>query len=296
MKIHIMTDLEGVAGVVNAKDYIYKDSKYYEYACELATLEVSAAVAGALDAGATEILVVDGHGPGAMKRQLLHPRARLMTGRPWPTPYPFGVDGTFAAALLIGQHAKANTDGGHLCHTMSFDVEEYVLNDISVGELGLWMLVVGSFGVPLVMVSGDEAACNEALTLTPNIEVAPVKAGLQHGSGTGITTEENEVFNSVATHLHPDDARAAIREHAYRSVKRTPEISPFQLDPPYKMTISMRKSETIKTARKATTKSNDLLDLVGPQRAKLSARLRSSRAMPRAKKTKPVKKSKKRRG
>ena len=277
MKIHIMTDLEGVAGVLNAKDYIYPDSKYYEYACQLATLEVSAAVEGALDGGATEILVVDGHGPGAMKRQLLHPRAKLLTGRPWPKPYPFGIDGTFTAGLLIGQHAKTNTDGGHLCHTMSFDVEEYVLNDLSIGELGLWMLVTGYFGVPLVMVSGDEAACQEAQALSPNVEVAAVKQGLKHGSASGVTSEENQVLNSVAIHLHPDEARALIREHAYRAVKRIPEIAPFQLEPPYKLTIAIRKGAEIKAPRKATAKSKDLLDLLAEQRGKLVAKLRSTK-------------------
>ena len=277
MKIHIMTDLEGVAGVLNAKDFIYPDSKYYEYACQLATLEVSAAVEGALDGGATEILVVDGHGPGAMKRQLLHSRAKLLTGRPWPKPYPFGIDGTFTAGLLIGQHAKTNTDGGHLCHTMSFDVEEYVLNDLSIGELGLWMLVTGYFGVPLVMVSGDEAACQEAQALSPNVEVAAVKQGLKHGSASGVTSEENQVLNSVAIHLHPDEARALIREHAYRAVKRIPEIAPFQLEPPYKLTIAIRKGAEIKAPRKATAKSKDLLDLLAEQRGKLVAKLRSTK-------------------
>ena len=144
MKIHIMTDMEGCAGVMNAHEYIYPNSKYYEEARDLVSLEVSAAVEGALEAGATEVLVADGHGPSAIKRSLLHPRAKLLGGRPYSPGQPsFGCDGTFAASLIIGQHAKTNTDGGHLCHTMSFGVEDYSLNGRSIGELGLWMLIAG---------------------------------------------------------------------------------------------------------------------------------------------------------
>jgi len=288
MKIHIMTDLEGVAGIANAKDYIHADSKYYEYACELATLEVSAAVAGCIEGGATEVLVVDGHGPGAMKRTLLHPRARLLTGRPWPSPFPFGCDGTFAASMIIGQHAKSNTDGGHISHTMSFGVEEYVLNGLSVGEMGLWMLVAGYFGVPVVMVSGDGAACEEARTLVPNIEVAAVKWGLKRGPATGLTGEENSVFNSVATHLHPDEARTLIRERAYHAVKQIPEIAPLVLDPPYKLTIGVRPDEPGRKGRHITHKAKDLLDLMA-QRTKVGDRAKKPAGKKRAARTKTAK-------
>lgn len=262
MKIIIMTDLEGVAGVLNAGDYIHAQSKYYEHACELATLEVSAAVEGALQAGATDILVADGHGPGAMKRSLLHPRAKLLTGRPWPSGYPWGCDGTFAAAMSIGQHAKSNTDGGHLAHTQSFKCEYEAVNDISLGETGQWMLIAGYFGVPVVMLSGDEAACEEARALVPNIEIAPVKCGVKRGSATGLTAEENEVFNSAAIHLSPDEARALIRDHAYRAVKRVPEIAPFRLDPPYSIKVALRPEQPGGEVVSAVVKSTDVLDLL----------------------------------
>ena len=262
MKIHIMTDLEGCAGVVEAHDYIHRESKYYEYACELATLETSAAVEGALDGGATEVLVVDGHGPGAMKRHLLHPRAKLLTGRPWPNAYPFGCDGSFTAGMIIGQHAMSNTDGGHLCHTMSFGVEAYVLNDKPIGELGLWMLTAGYFGVPVVMVSGDQAASDEARGLVPNIEVAPVKSGVSRGTAKGLAAKENSTFNSVAVHLHPNEARALIRERAYYGVRRIPEFAPLRMDPPYTLTIAMRPEKGKKRSKETAMRSKDLLDLV----------------------------------
>ena len=118
MKIFIMTDLEGCAGVMNAQDWIYPTSRYYEKACELATLEASAAVEGALEGGATEVVVVDGHGAGAMRRDLLHPRARLLGGRPWPREMvTYGFDGTERRAKEVRQAkhiaaTKANAPQG----------------------------------------------------------------------------------------------------------------------------------------------------------------------------------------
>jgi D-amino peptidase len=262
MKIFIMTDLEGCAGIMNAQDWIYGTSKYYEKACELASLEVSAAVEGALEGGATEVVVVDGHGPGAMRRELLHPRARLLGGRPWPKEIvTYGFDGTFTAAMIVGQHAMSGTDGGHLSHTMSFGVEEYLLNDTPIGELGLIALIAGYFNAPLIMVSGDQAACEEARVIVPNIETAAVKYGVRRGSSAGMSRDENEVFNSLAMHLHPDEARARVREHAFRAVRRIPEIAPYRVEGPYALTVRNRATpESAPTS--AVLKAADFLDLL----------------------------------
>jgi len=267
MKILIMTDLEGVAGVLNAADYIFRNSRYYEEACELLTLEVSAAVEGAYEAGATEVIVVDGHGHGGIKRRLLHPRAKLLGGRPIFEGFGWMCDGTFAAAMSIGQHAKANTDGGHLCHTGSFRVEDESVNGVSVGEAGQWILRNGYFGVPVVMLSGDQAACDEVRALVGNIETAAVKWGIKRGSASGLTADENMVFNTVALHLSPDAARALIRERAFRAVKRIPEIAPLRLEPPYVFQAAVRPADPGGKCVSATVKSTDLLDLLGEGRS-----------------------------
>ena len=268
MKILIMTDMEGCAGIMNAQDYLHHDSKYYEYACELATLEASATVEGALEAGATEALVVDAHGPGAIKRSLLHPKARLLGGRPWPKEIvTYGCDGSFNAALMVGQHAMSGTDGGHLSHTMSFWVEEYRINDVPMGEVGLFMLMAGYFAVPLIMVSGDEAACAEARALLPNVETCEVKNGVKRGSSHGLSGEDNARFNSLAIHLHPDEARARIREHAFRAVRRIPEIAPYRLEAPYTLTIVKRPSPEKPKGERFVCKGADYVDLMRRVRA-----------------------------
>jgi len=260
LKVYIMTDLEGVAGVINFDDYATPDGRYYEVARELTTMEVNAAIEGVLEAGADEILVVDGHGHGAINPLLLHPEAKLLAGK--PLTYPFGCDGSFDAALIIGQHAKSNTDGGHLCHTGSFAVEDLHINGTSLGELGCNMLFAAYFGVPTVMVSGDKAACEEALSLVPNIEVAPVKEGVKRGSASGLTAEQNKLFNGAAIHLHPEKARELIREKARRGLERLDEIRLFWIEPPYELVCTLRPEKPGAPGMIARVKSDDLLELL----------------------------------
>ena len=260
MKIYIVTDLEGVAGVINFDDYCTPEGRYYEVARELLTMEVNAAIEGLIEAGGDEFLVADGHGYGGINPLLLHPSAKLLAGR--PISYPFGCDETFDAAVIIGQHAKANTDGGHLCHTGSFEVEDLTINDISLGELGCNMLFAAYFGVPTILVSGDKAACEEALSLVPNIETAPVKEGIKRGSASGLTREENKLFNGAAIHLHPRKARELIKEKAKRALERIDEIKPFWIEPPYELVKKLRPTKDGKPARIGRVKANDLIELL----------------------------------
>lgn len=260
MKIYIMTDLEGVAGVLNATDYLAPGDRWYSRARELTTLEVSAAIEGFLDAGADEFLVVDGHGHGALDPLLLHPAARLLAGR--PIGYPFGCDETFDAACQIGQHAKANADGGHLSHTGSFNVEDLTINGRSVGEMGCNMLFTGYFGVPNILVTGDLAACHEATDLVPNIETVAVKEGLRRGSAMGCTRDEAVTYNGAAIHLHPEEARARIRAGAAAALRRLGEIEPFRIEAPYELVSTLRPETHDGPRQTARVTSDDAIDLL----------------------------------
>lgn len=260
MKIYVMTDMEGVCGVINSDDYASPGCRYYEVARELTTMEVNAAIEGLLEAGAEEILVVDGHGPGAINPVLLHREARLLAGRPMG--YPFGCDDSFDAALMIGQHAKSNTNGGHLCHTGSFAVEDLLINGVSVGEAGCNMLFTAYYNVPTIMLSGDESACDEVKALVPNIEVVPVKAGIKRGSASGLTAEENKLFNGTAVHLSPWKARSLIKERAEYALRNMQYIKPFWLPPPYELVSILRPAERGGRMRIARATSNDLIELL----------------------------------
>jgi D-amino peptidase len=241
MKLLIMTDMEGVAGVLNAKDYLDASGRLYEVGRELTTEECNAAIEGALAAGVTEILVVDGHGAGAIDPRLLHPAAQLLAGG--PKPRALGCDSSFDLAFIVGQHAMSNADGGHLAHTDSFRVAEWRLNDRLVGELAKKMLLFGACGVPTVLVTGDVACAAEATALVPDVEMVAVKEGVRRGSASGLSAEENALFNSAATHMHPVRARALIRAAAERAVARRRDIPPYTLTPPYEYVIVWRPTD-----------------------------------------------------
>jgi D-amino peptidase len=260
MKIYLMTDMEGVCGVINSDDYASAGCRYYETGRELTTMEVNSAIDGLLEAGATEILVVDGHGAGAINPSLLHREAKLLAGSPMG--YPFGCDDSFDAAIMIGQHAKTNTDGGHLCHTGSFYVENLIINGVSVGEAGCNMLFTAYYGIPTIMLSGDESACNEVKILVPNVEVAAVKTGIGRGSASGLTAEQNKLFNGAAIHLSPEKARTLIQEKAKNALERLQHIKPFWIEPPYEMVSIIRPSEPNGRTNTARVTSNDLLELL----------------------------------
>ncbi len=135
MRVMVETDLEGVAGVMNAPDWIHFNSRYYEVGKKLLTEEINAAVDGLFAAGATRIVVSDGHGPGAINGLLLDERVELKRG--WgKLPYGNCTIRDYDCVVWVGQHPKARTIRGHLCHTGSFDVLERTINGIAVGEFG----------------------------------------------------------------------------------------------------------------------------------------------------------------
>lgn len=256
MKVYVMTDMEGVAGVIDSPNYCFPESRYYERGCELTTLEVNAAIEGALEAGATEIVVIDGHGQGAITPTLLHPAAQLLKGR--PRPMGAGLDGSFDVAISIGQHAKSNAPGGHLAHSGSFAVEDLTINGVSIGESGRSFLSAAYFGVPYVFLSGDRAAAAEAQALATGIETAVIKEGLDRGSATGLGMDENRAFNGAAIHLHPTKARELIYAGVKRGIERRDEIERFWLEPPYTLVHTTRPENGV-PSRQARVTGDDIL-------------------------------------
>jgi D-amino peptidase len=260
MKVYILADLECVAGIVNFTDYCRPEySKYYEHAKELATLEVNAAIDGLLETGATEIVVWDGHGPGGLNPSLLHPEAKIACGRPMD--YPHFIDQSFDAMIITGQHAMANADGGHLCHSGSFSREKWLLNGKEIGEIGLTVLKAAYFKVPTVMLTGDSAACEEARSYLPEIHTVPVIWGQKRGSTEGMTSQEAIAFNAAAIHLAPEQARKQIRETAAKCLDNLKTHKLYWLEPPYEMTRVTR-PETDKPGRTAVNRSDDYMDLL----------------------------------
>src|SRR5690625_553838 len=209
MKIFLMTDMEGVSGIVTHKEWVTPEGRYYEEGKKLLTLEVNAAIEGFFEAGATEILVVDGHGHGGVNNLLLDERVEYLRG-PTPGPYPFMMDDTFDAVAWVGQHAKSGTECAHMAHTGSSNVVDYRINDISVGEFGQIAFCGASFGATPIFGAGDEAFTIEAANLVEGIETVSVKRGIMPNSGDEFIESAYQLRNNGAIHMHPNKARKRI--------------------------------------------------------------------------------------
>ncbi|HSV72539.1 MAG TPA: M55 family metallopeptidase [Chthonomonadales bacterium] len=189
MRVHIHTDLEGVSGIDRA-EMIDRDGEEFGRCRELLMGDVNAAVEGAFEGGASDVVVLDRHGGGAnFLLDRLDARAVVDSspnGKWWGS-----LDATVDATFFVGAHAMAGTMNGFLDHTMS-SVHWYEcrINGRPTGELGLWAVVAGHFGVPLTMVSGDQAACVEAQAFFPGVSTAEVKRGVGRNRAVAMPLEE----------------------------------------------------------------------------------------------------------
>lgn len=175
MKILIAADMEGISGVVHWDHVDPKQADYPRFR-KLMSADVNAAIRGAFDGGATAVIVSDGHGNGRnLLVEDLDPRAELNTGSPSALSMVQGADSGISAAMLIGYHARAGSENAILDHTWSSRVADLWLNGQSMGEIGLSAAVCGHFGVPVILVSGDQTACAEAVGLIGPLETAVVK-------------------------------------------------------------------------------------------------------------------------
>ncbi len=221
MRVIVLTDLEGVSGVVVWDQSRNRESHRYQEACRLLMGDIAAAVEGCLEAGATDILVTDGHGGGFnFMPELMHPGARYLTGvaRP-PMSQRAAVYSGFDAAILLGYHAMQGTPAALLRHTQSSrNGNRYWYGGRECGEIAQSALVLGANGVPVVMVTGDQATAREARAfLGEAVETVTVKEAL--GEQFGIL-------------LAPEAGRKAIRKGARRALERRAGCRPFTMDVP----------------------------------------------------------------
>ncbi|HOJ40091.1 MAG TPA: M55 family metallopeptidase, partial [bacterium] len=158
-----------------------------------------------------------GHGAGGLLLEELHPQAKLIPRGFIRSPYT--LDEGYQAMLMVAQHARAGTPGATLAHTYSSrSVYRYWLNGQEVGEIGLRAYVAGSLGVPVIFVSGDQAACQEASDLISGVETVVVKRGLHQ---------------ELAITLTPQKACELIRQGAARAVRGREKVKPVFPPPPY---------------------------------------------------------------
>lgn len=231
MKVYILTDIEGVAGVVSHVDHSYADGKYYEHSKGLLTAEVNAAVEGLLAEGIEEVLVADGHGPGAIQFEALHPKALLLHGRPITRRQMCEPMWDYDAVVMVGQHARSGVRHGNQNHTMdSRNVDWMKLNGRLIGETAFVALMAGARGVPVIFLSGDEAACAEAQVDVPGISVVAVKKGIS---------------SNVEITLSAQAAREKIREGIRQAVvaHREKPVAPLSWEAPYRLEIRWKATQ-----------------------------------------------------
>jgi len=224
LKVFISVDMEGIGGVVSRQQTGTQGFEYQRFR-ELMTAEVNAAIEAALEAGATEIVVADAHGNAQnILIDKLNPAARLV--RSWPRPLMMmqGIDATFDAAIFIGYHGAEGTADAVLAHTMTGTMT-IKLNGVVVPEAGFNAAIAGHFGVPVVMISGDQTIIAQARALLGNVEAAEVKQAY------GVTS---------ALIMAPERAQELIRERTRAALARLPEFKPYRLPSPITLELILK--------------------------------------------------------
>ena len=225
MRVYISIDMEGVAGVAHEDQTDPIEPRHageYNRSRRLMTNEANAGIAGALEAGAEAVLVNDSH--WLMRNLLaeeLNPAAELLSGGPKRLSMVEGIDGGFDAAMFIGYHARAGTRNATIDHTYTSRVYEARLNGEPVGELGLNAAMAGVHGVPVALVSGDQALAAEARALL--------------GDGIETVVVKEAVGRFAARSLAPAVACERIRAGAAAALRRKHKL--LQIAPPIRLEV-----------------------------------------------------------
>jgi D-amino peptidase len=219
VKIFVSVDMEGVSGITDPED-VLPGGADYQRGRVFMTGDANAAILGAYDGGADEVLVNDSH--WIMRNLLLEqldPRARTIKGFHKSMCMVQGLDPSFDGAVFVGYHSCAGTEGGVLNHTLlGKEIQNVYLNGEPTGETRLNAAYAGHFGIPVVLVAGDDAVCQEARRVLGDVETVAVKDGID---------------KFTANCLHPQVAQAQIREATARALASRDRFRPYRLDPPY---------------------------------------------------------------
>lgn len=226
LKVHISVDMEGIVGIVTS-DQLGPTGFEYGRFREFMTKEALVAVQAAKDAGATEIVVADSHGNGENLLIEQFP-ADVRIVRSWPRRLGMmaGIDQTFDAAMFIGYHASTNNPAGVRAHTFSSaTLTRVALNGTEVTE-GAWnAAIAGHFGVPVILVSGDDVAVAEVKTLVGDIEGAVTKQALGYHSALTLT---------------PQASYDEIGKRARAAFARRGSLKPYTITVPVTLDVSFK--------------------------------------------------------
>ena len=230
LKVFISVDMEGISGVVNSEETGSTGSDY-GYFRRIMSQEANAAVLGAFDAGATEVVVRDSHGSARnILPDLLDPRAQLL--RDWsggPMGMMEGIDASFDAVVFIGYHARAGTADAIIDHTSTGNVVDFAINGQSLPEAGYNALMAGHFGVPVVFVAGDQAICSQVEELFGTVTTFATKQGV----------------GAASLGLHPETAQQSIRSGVAEAVRNRNRYRPFTMERPYTLVLKLKTEASV---------------------------------------------------
>lgn len=245
MKIYLMTDLEGVAGVLDQERCCKFGGVYYQRSRELLTREVNAAVRGFFNGGADAVEVQIGHNYDSIVPELLDERAVLYNGNTKPI-WPWNLDKSFDALAFVGQHAKAGSSYSHLAHTGNKRTLDQRVNGLSIGEYGMFALCAMELGIPTIFAAGEEALCREAEALTPGVVTVAGKRGVIADDGSSAQMDFQQYCRANLSARHEPIAKVhamleAGAEKAVRKLFSEPESFHYpELKAPYYMVREYR--------------------------------------------------------
>jgi D-amino peptidase len=211
MNIYMSVDMEGITGLV---DHTHVDSSKhnYERGRIIMTEEANAVIHAAFDSGCSQVLVNDSHSQmNNLLIEKLHPETKLISGGVKPFSMVQGLDETFQGAFFVGYHARASMKGV-MSHSMIFGVRHMYINDTPIGEMGFNAYVAGYYGVPVLLVAGDDQAALEAESLIPNVTTAIVK---------------ETISRSVAKSLTPVKAHELLKEKTKEALLNRKNVEPL---------------------------------------------------------------------
>lgn len=226
LKIFISVDMEGIGGIGTPK-MVSSTGKDYATGRQLMTDEVNAVIEAIFEFGQAEVLVNDSHGD---MQNLLHtqldPRVRYLQSNIKPLGMVQGLDETFDAAIFIGYHARAGSEGGFLAHTGSGSVKGLWINGSEVGEGGLNAFFAGALDVPVILASGDNVFVEEFTKIVPTSTVATKTA----------------VGSSAANLIHPDKVKDMLKQETLAALKNLKSAKPLEVSEP--TTLRIRSAST----------------------------------------------------
>ena len=242
MRVHIISDIEGVSGVVKGEQTGPGD-RLFDEARKLYTEEINATIRGAKAAGATDIVVMDCHGApkgytfNSLIAEDLDPDCDFVVQAEW-TGYTDFLEHGCDAALFVGMHAMAGTQDGVMAHTVSGQQWQNMwFNGVLVGETGINAALCGQWGCPVLMVTGDSASCREARTLL----------------GEGLTTVEvKQGFGSITSrNIAPKRARQLIEDGARRALSDLSAVPPYDPGRPCEVKVEFKVTTAVDRLRRA---------------------------------------------